>query len=396
MQSTIRKVSYFVVAGVILLFQPVYASESTEPEVTIDSPAEVIAEDFVLVAVVPKPWVYRLWSWLGTDQVDVRNLTDKDFEKYIQDEVKRKQVKQIYEEFKKLDTFKKGDQLEKWEYPVYIRPATHPVIDDQIKKVLLKLKNIPGLNISYPKSVKEIMDPNWTLTEEEWQKSSLISPMVGAITIATFGEKKEADSCLECIDEIGRKYTTLLFRTNDQYVNLKDDSSPSQALKTIQEYGYESWDRINAFTDIPSFSPKHGGALSYEYAARGIMFHVEGDLQRFKFDKPEHKKFDGSRSAQCKIYFFHPEKIIRALTTECILRSLGLLHLSNNSQTNLGPRADTLEEVRWITEPTEYDLLLLKILYDNRIKQGMTRTEVLSIATEIIKSINGIKEMNDD
>ncbi len=382
---------------VVILFTPlVYASEAVRPEVTIDSPPEVIAEDFVRVAVAPKPWVYRLWSWLGTDQVDVRNLTDVDFEKHIRDEVKREQVKQVYQYFKKLETFKNGDRLEKWQKNVYLRGNDHPVINAQIHKVLEQIEFIPNLNVYFPKSVNEIKEPNWSITDEDWNQNSSITPIVGTLAITLFGEKHDEVICQSCNDEtINKHYIARYFKPNKNFVVLTYDAGPEDILEHITEFGYENLDGDNVLVDVILFATTHEHRYLFENT-KGSRFHVEGWLDRFKAKLPEHKVHDNELTAECRIYLFHSEEVMRALTTECILRSLGLLNLSRNLNANLGPRAERLEEVKWITDPTEYDLLLLRILYDEKIKPGMTREEALPIAKQIIEEIKSERIMDNN
>jgi hypothetical protein len=392
-----KSVTFFaLVAGFILFFQPVDASESVEDEVTIDSPAEVIAEDFVRVAVVPKPWVYRLWSWLGTDQIDVRKLTDTDLEKYIQDDEKRSQIKEILNKFKTLDTFKRGDRLEKWTTPIYLSPVDHPVIHDQLLKLVEQLKNIKNIEIYYPTQENEVPEG---ISSKNWFNKARGDGYVGTVDIKTFGKTD--------FDISTRRYTTKLFKTSSQdhlLSNIKSQPINIYNNYIVNKMNILFWDNINGFTDVSTNSKRHGSISEYRKEdAIGTMYYVEGSLNRYdkRISDPSNNDdipIDGKMNAECHIYYFHPDEILRALTTECVFRSLGLLDVSVNSHAVLGIRDEQYKSINWIPDPTEYDLLLLNVLYDEKIKPGMTREEVMPIAKKIIEASKSdkAKEKSND
>ena len=82
----------------------------------------------------------------------------------------------------------------------------------------------------------------------------------------------------------------------------------------------------------------------------------------------------------CYLYVGHPENIKRQLVTECLIRALGLPGLSvSSSGSVLAAWADTGQ----FSALTDYDLMMIRVLYDDRIEPGMNAEQAHRAARQI-------------
>ena len=306
-----------------------------------------ITEDFMNVAIAPKTWEYRFWSWIGTDKVNVRHLNESNLSNFIKDNSKLEQAKYILPTLSNLESYKRGWTLEKWKYGnIVIRHVSDKIIEKQIKSNIQELNKIDGLNIVY--------DVNFN------------SNVNSEIVIETFGDRQSgADICMNCydltvspitrnfkLDAYGPEITTM-------YLGLYGIIRSYDVTKILHEI-----DEVSTFTEVPSFSKYYG----HMYHVNGWYFHVKHEI----------------KYSECSIFKEHIDIIKKSLTSECILRSLGLPNRSQNINSVLSYRPTELNNIKWEEQPSNYDLLLVKLLYNKKIKPGMTRVEVMPIIKEIL------------
>lgn len=343
---------------VILFTNLVYASESAqvEQEVTIDSPPEVIAEDFLRVATVPPSWFYLLYNWVSTFDIDPNNITDADLEKYVTNEHKRESIKKAINIIKKFDSYPGEYRLIKWETMPIDISLTHETEMDEALRQTIKL-------------IEKNTDIRFDVQKERITKNG--------ITVDTFGlEKEHTDFCVHdyaCTDLVITGSTT--YFKGDGAIKSLEKIKLDYFLRT-PDINQRRFDKVYYFTPNTSFTERHG----HDYHVNGAILHAKENIQLY---------------SGCDIYNNHNDKeISKSLTSECVLRALGLFQFSFNENSLLSQRSLQLENVVWKTKPNEYDLFLLKILYDKRLKSGMTREEVKPLLVQIINDIK-YKGMGD-
>jgi hypothetical protein len=168
-----------------------HASTPVATDVTIDSPAEVIADDFLNVAVVPPSWFYLLYNWLGTFDIDPNSITNNDIDKYVTDIEKKEKVKKAIAFINEFDTYPGEQRIIKWQsMPINISLTHEPEMDDAIRQTV--------------KLIEENTTIRFKIHEERIAEDG--------ITVDTYGLKKEhTDHCVHdyaCTDLVIHGSTT--------------------------------------------------------------------------------------------------------------------------------------------------------------------------------------------
>lgn len=222
----------------------------------------------------------------------------------------------------------KEPRLKKWRESVKVSALEDPIVEDQLSRVIEQIKGLKGL----------------TVLPGKGRQTNFF--------IHSFGAMADGNRLLcsgfACPDARGEGWA----------YKPKFGARAYQRVMDVFGNGYFKY-----LTSSTHFTP-------------GLNFHVSGFVVSNKSHDIE--------SAHCFIWTGHSEIIKRALTTECLIRALGLPGAQSIvPELVISARSDE-ENFGNFDAITDHDLLFLNVLYCDKIVSGMRSDE---ISKTLVKSL---------
>ena len=367
------KMSVSKITGVLIFTLAFsYACSSHANDNNFEYSSDNIAGDFVNITVVPRAWEVRVWEWFQ-QKIDVRNKSTEDLSLLSDYEPKEEFIKALAY-LSQLETYKTGHVIQKIKDKAYVSKVNNKEMEIHIKSIIPIINQAVGKKLIVYSETSDRKTPAY-------------------INIRTMGKKMTGaiDFCTDCVPPpFPSRVETPGFRFAYGFpvVAIEDmfkpdivvyDATTDFSGTALDGFNFKSFDSVTRFIDLPLFLQK---------GRDRFLYHVDG------YTAVKENKSSDIGYADCFINLDLPDYIFKALTTECLLRSLGLYNRSNNPNSNVGFRKqvrnspDGKENIDWIEQPTEYDLLLVNLLYDERIKAGMNKTEVLDTVKSILSNMD--------